>query len=457
MKKTYLISFKIFALVCALSLVGCEKFLDEKSDKKLAIPYTLTDFQALLDNSTYIIGSPSSGEISADDYYLSHVDWTNLALENHRRMYIWEKDNLFAPNEIENDWQYVYTTIYYANTVLEGLAKIAEKSTLKDNIKGQAHYIRANSYFDAAIVWTLAYDESTASKDLGLPLRLSTNFNEVSKRSSIRETYQLIIDDLKQAIKLLPATTSSKFRASKTAAYGMLARTYLAMRDYKQAHLYADSSLMLYNKIIDYNTLITSSNYPITLNNDEVIFYKGLRAREPIAVNKAKILPALYESYSTNDLRKVAFFQLNSDNSYRFKGSYRGSSSLFSGIATNEMYLIRAECAIRLNLIPQGVADLNYLMENRYKKNNGISTFRPVQTNDVTQLLQTVLTERRKELLMRGIRWMDIKRLNKEGRNISLTRNLSNNTYELPANDPRFALAIPETVIDISGMEQNFR
>ncbi|SEM08104.1 hypothetical protein SAMN05216436_101351 [bacterium A37T11] len=56
---------------------------------------------------------------------------------------------------------------------------------------------------------------------------------------------------------------------------------------------------------------------------------------------------------------------------------------------------------------------------------------------------------------MRGLRWMDIKRLNKEGANITLTRNLNGQIYTLPPNDPRFALPIPEDVIDLSGMQQN--
>ncbi|HEY0177744.1 MAG TPA: RagB/SusD family nutrient uptake outer membrane protein, partial [Pedobacter sp.] len=71
--------------------------------------------------------------------------------------------------------------------------------------------------------------------------------------------------------------------------------------------------------------------------------------------------------------------------------------------------------------------------------------------------LRIVLQERRKELIMRGIRWMDIKRLNKEGANITLTRKLNGNVYTLPANDLRFALPIPDDVIAFSGMKQNLR
>lgn len=88
-------------------------------------------------------------------------------------------------------------------------------------------------------------------------------------------------------------------------------------------------------------------------------------------------------------------------------------------------------------------------MVNRYKKNNGLSTFVPFNDSDSASLLQTVLKERRKELLMRGLRWMDIKRLNRDGANISLMRTLGTKTYSLPANDPKYAIALPEIVIEL--------
>jgi len=58
---------------------------------------------------------------------------------------------------------------------------------------------------------------------------------------------------------------------------------------------------------------------------------------------------------------------------------------------------------------------------------------------------------------MRDLRWMDIKRLNKEGANISLRRTVNGITYSLQPNDNKFALPLPETIIRISGMTQNPR
>src|SRR5690606_24252402 len=140
-----------------------------------------------------------------------------------------------------------------------------------DDVVGQALFHRGRAFFHAATIWCLAYDESTASADLGIPLRLSPNFNEVSTRSTVRETYQRIITDLKASVNLLPIKTRSVYRPSKVAAYGMLARVYLAMRDYENALAYADSVLAIQDDLLDFSLLAASDNSIPELNK-EIIF-----------------------------------------------------------------------------------------------------------------------------------------------------------------------------------------
>ena len=76
----------LYMLLLLCLSAGCENFLDEKPNKQQAIPATLADFQALLDNFSVISDSdPSSSEISADDYYLTDTDWAGLT-EEYRRV-----------------------------------------------------------------------------------------------------------------------------------------------------------------------------------------------------------------------------------------------------------------------------------------------------------------------------------------------------------------------------------
>tara|TARA_R110002033_G_scaffold36621_1_gene75228 strand:+ start:3737 stop:3916 length:180 start_codon:yes stop_codon:yes gene_type:complete len=57
----------------------------------------------------------------------------------------------------------------------------------------------------------------------------------------------------------------------------------------------------------------------------------------------------------------------------------------------------------------------------------------------------------------RGLRWQDIRRLNKEGAGITLTRTLKGENYTLPPNDPRYIFPIPDDEIALSGIKQNVR
>jgi len=444
----------IIIMILFIITSSCKKFLDQKPDQKLAVPSTLYDLQTLLDNYSVLPLDPASDEVSADNYYLTTTTWQSLSLETDRRMYTWEKDNIFQP--VSGDWVTVYRKIYYYNTVLDYLQKIpvtTSNAAEWNHIKGQALMLRAKSFLQAAVIWSLAYDPATAAADLGIPLKLKADLNEVSVRSSVEQTYEQVIGDLKASVPLLPPKAIHVVRASRSAAYAFLARTYLAMRDYANAGRYADSCLQISNTLLNYNTLSTTATYPFSQYNTEVLFQSA--QLPPILANtRAKIDSALYASYAANDCRKTIFFKANTDGTWGFKGSYDGSGGgLHTGIATDEVYLMRAECFARAGNTAAALTDLNTLLQMRMKT----GTFIPVTAGSPGQALFIILQERRKELLMRCTRWMDIKRLNKEGAGITLKRIVNNQVYTLPPNDLRYALAIPEYIIDITGMPQNPR
>lgn len=445
-------------LVCYLAffMCSCEKFLDAKTDKKLVVPRSLEDLQSLIDNFGQINGwSPGEGELSSDDYFLLHDTWVARSQEE-QRAYIWEPD---FSTTLDN-WRSSYRIVYYVNLVLENLESVERTQFNQynwDNLKGQAHFLRAKCFLDIASIWALAYDESTASTDLGIPLRLNSDFNVMSVRASLKETYQQIISDLEISIDLLPEQVAHVGRASKPAALGLLARTYLFMRNYKQSLNYANLCLDLVHGLIDYNELDSLSTYPIPSFNKETIFFSMVQlvVNPAINVNNALVDTTLYQSYKPNDLRKILFFKSNGDGNHRIHGNYTGSSSRFSGLAVDEILLIRAESRIRVGDIQGGMDDLNHLLIHRFT--NSIP-FEPLFADSYEEALQYILDERRKQLLMRGLRFPDVKRLNKEGRNIGFRRVLEGEEFSLPPNDLRFALPIPEAVLELApGIVQNLR
>ncbi|RYE23107.1 MAG: RagB/SusD family nutrient uptake outer membrane protein [Sphingobacteriales bacterium] len=442
----------VYSLLLA-STVSCKKFLDESPDKKLAIPSTLADCSALLQYTSVMGSGASYGEVSADNYYLTPADFSALIYEGMRSAYTWQPAFIFDTQD--NDWFRLYRKIYTSNVVLAALPKIAIDSTNEPEwktIKGEALFVRALSFLQAAELWALAYDPATAATLPGIPLRLSDDFNEQSVRASIQQSYEQVLLDFKQSIRLLPGLPSHPVRPSKAAAYAFLSRAYLAIGDYEAGLKYSDSSLQLRNSLLDYNTVATNQTYSFRQFNVEQLFYNT--ASSPHLINaRARVDSNLYRMYAATDRRKLLFFRQHADGSFLFKGSYTGGSTQFAGIATDEVYLTRAECYARRGNTLAALADLNTLLKNRIQP----AAFVPIGAATGAQALDSILLERRKELPFRFVRWMDIKRLNRDGADIVLTRKMNGQTFTLVPNDKRYALPIPEDIIRISGMPQNPR
>jgi len=134
------------------------------------------------------------------------------------------------------------------------------------------------------------------------------------------------------------------------------------------------------------------------------------------------------------------------------KGSYSGKSYCFSGLAVDEVYLIRAECAARAGNRDAALADLNTLLQHRWVRQDSIP-YNPIVAASASAALDSVLVERRKELSFRGLRWTDIRRLNKEGANITQSHGMNGQVYQLPPSSPNYVFYLPSDVLRLSGMK----
>lgn len=435
-----------------------EEWLEAKRDISLAIPTTLQDMRALL-NNTNVFQYENRGfaDPLADGYYITEEEFQSLD-ELNRNLYTWKKDHVYAGRTSISDWDDSYEQVFFANVVLEGLSDITPGPGQQEewnDVKGGALLFRARAFYNLAQLFCASYDPSTARTDMGIPLRLVSDVEAPVVRSTVQETYAQIIEDLKEAAGLLRVTPEFKSDASRPAAFGLLARCFLSMRDYDQALSYADSCLRLYDVLLDYNELNSSTTYPFERFNGEVILHGRLAPTYPLtSVSRGIVDSLLLASYDENDLRGSLFFRINADGGKTFRGAYTGLSSRFSGIATDEMLLTRAECYARSGETGLAMTDLNTLLEKRFRE----GTFVPLVANDGEDPLSLILAERRKELLFRGLRWSDLRRLNKEpGFAITLQRKAGGQLYSLPPGDPRYILPIPDYVIEYSGIAQNER
>lgn len=445
----------IFLLALAFQLFACKKdWLDVKPRDSQVVPSSISDAQALLDDNSTLNAIYSTGEISTDNYELTYATWLSLSVPAWRNTYTWNADIWEGANQL--DWNQFYRKVFVANVALETLDKIDpdKLSFTNYNIaKGHALFLRANTHYDLAILYGKPYLHGNSNLDLGIPLRLSGDINEPSIRSSVQQTYAQILSDLKSSISLLPATPLFTTRPGRPAAYALLARIYLIMGEYGNAEKYADSCLQSKNILIDFNTLSTSSTTAIARDNAETIFYSSLSNVGNLTAANLIVPNNVYQLYSDNDLRKVIYFYTLNGKVTR-KNSYSGATVPFGGLAVDEVYLIRSEARARLGKTAEAMADLNTLLLKRYKT----GTFTPLTAANADAALVIILNERRKELIYRGLRWPDLRRLNQDPRfAVTLTRSLNGNTYTLPPNDKRYTFAIPEVEIRAYGMQQNER
>ncbi|NVJ45866.1 MAG: RagB/SusD family nutrient uptake outer membrane protein [Cytophagia bacterium] len=129
-------------------------------------------------------------------------------------------------------WRYYYRLIRSANLVIDALGGNDATPALDENkyIMGQAKAMRANSYFYLAQFFQPAYNPSEEI----LPLYTTPN-DPNGPKVTAQEVYDLMVDDLTDAISLLNGfTRTAKSQVDMSVAQGMLAYVYGAMGNYAE-------------------------------------------------------------------------------------------------------------------------------------------------------------------------------------------------------------------------------
>ncbi|APA63203.1 RagB/SusD family nutrient uptake outer membrane protein [Maribacter sp. 1_2014MBL_MicDiv] len=126
-------------------------------------------------------------------------------------------------------WSAMYQCVTRANEVLFNVPNIEMDADYKDNILGEAYFIRAFNYFNLVNNW------------LNVPL-ITTPISEIEQPNLIEqadpaEVWALIESDLKNAQALLPDSWSADDigRVTSGAATGMLGKVFLYQEKYAEA------------------------------------------------------------------------------------------------------------------------------------------------------------------------------------------------------------------------------
>ena len=441
-------------LALALFLMGlllcCDSgYLEKKPQQSLLVPTSLSDMQALLDNSRDLMNvSPYLSVITDGEFRMADAGLNSVA-RVVQNAYVWSSE----PPATQADWDLPYKQVFYCNVVLGELSKMSAQSAADDynRIRGDALFYRGLAFFNLVQLFAVPYEPVSANTQPGIPLPLSSDVNLKMPRASLKASYEQVLKDLLEAAPLVLARPQYLTRPSKPAVQALLARVYLLMGDYTLAGQHAEAALALQSALLDYNAVPAQSavSFPLPLStvNPEILFYS--RANTSF-LNNANVFAdsALYSTYENNDLRKKLYFT----GALKYKGSYSGTANPFCGLSTDELYLIKAECLARAGDTGAALQTLDVLLQKRW----ATGSYTPLTATDAQQALKIVIGERRKELVGRGLWWQDLRRLSADAQfGITLKRVSSGVTHQLAAGDKRYVFKIPLDELAANPLEQN--
>lgn len=183
-------------------------------------------------------------------------------------------------------WNDSYKVVVGCNVIIEAAAE-GESETL-DQLLGENYYLRALVYFQMGNVFGRPYNQGTSN--LSVPLKLTSDVNDIPNRHTVGEVYEQVISDLLKAEMLMNEDKTATF-ATKEAAQALLSRVYLYMEDNENAELYADKVLNSSRYNLLSNEEYKRMNYLNPQESSEAIF--------SITLNQGADLPGQYDDWYT--------------------------------------------------------------------------------------------------------------------------------------------------------------
>lgn len=394
-------------------------------------------------------------------------------------------------------WFFFYNLINQANIIILYADEIEDATARQiEHVKAQALVIRALGYYWVA--QKHAHPYRMGRDQSGVPIYLEPA-QEGEPRATVGEVFDQIVEDLEQAIDYFKGQDNPGYQRHRShvnlpIAYGVSARTALAMNDYEAAAEYADLAI---NSAKDAGrSLFTVGDFSAeshhlfnTITEDEWLW--GVQISEEHSLIYAsfmshmdgrfmsyaslgghkKINALLYDEMDPNDVRRNLWVSLEEHlnpphgdyddghwrqyNNKKFLAHEVGSFTAdLVLMRLAEMYLIKAEALAELGQNSDAQQALEDLMKNRVP---GYTA--PALTGDA--LIEKIFFHRRIELWGEGFRFFDLQRKGhdllrtaEQGHNLGLANILS-----APAGDAIWLWLIPQAEIDandaISSGDQN--
>ncbi len=477
------IQYIILLAVTTLSTSCLEKYpsdslLESESMQTLSdAEQTLNGVYATMKSSYLYSGSMVlAQDIQADVVYA--VDGFSNAYGD-----FWDWDITADDSTITGIYASLYGIVGQCNFYLEYADRV-ESSIIEeedfakfDLYTGEIYFARALAYSELVRIFCKAYTEEIAD-DENSGMILSTSYTNpgVAIRSTLRETYELILSDLSKAAQLINTDYSDAIYFTEGAVEALYARVYLHMEDWDSAIEY--SSRLIDDRSDVYALATSDYNYDSSNTyNDigymwhydssyEIIWKVGMTlnsyggALGTVFFNYNYVnfypdyVPASWvlSSYNGSSDSRYAYYFMSVTTGYSHALTwplvykYWGNADFVSSYILNvnmpkvfrlaEQYLIRAEAYAQKGNYTLASEDLTTLTVAR----TGSGSFNLTSSN----WLETISKERTKELFMEGYRLSDLKRWNMGFERAYQTSVVETNSdLVIEAGDYRFVWPIP--------------
>ena len=464
MKKINISTTQLFGII-AMSLIvfsSCEKLLDtdlnDRIPNNMAINST-RDLQLIL-NGAYD-GLQSGSVLGGNPAIYADLLADDAIIGNEQKLNRFGKYEIYSMttspqiNEIASFWGTAYSAINRANNVIyaidNNLVDDSDFAIYKDQLKGEALFIRAVCHFELVRFFAKPYNSQNigGNSQMGIPYRLlpSTLPDSLDmERSSVEAVYANIIKDLEKSKELLELSGSmtSTSLASAMSSTAMLARVCFFMGDYINASKYSndvieseyfqlseDVTAVYHLSGNEYNSEIIFQIVNISTDNSNSLIDSYSRSKNPLFQTNADIYNMFDENDTRRDLIKKYFviYYIKKYDESILEGESQPLNRVYIRLA--EMHLIRAEA----NLISGGANNAAYAFDSyNALRERAFADNYIAETVSLSDLLDSVRNERRRELCFEGDRYHNLKRLQLPLRD-DINWNSDDPIFKIPADE----------------------
>ena len=426
-----------FLTIVPETALSSATFFNKEADFQQAVNAAYVPLRSIVNDRAYLLG-----EMHSDNtyYYRNILFGATEQQEDIADFAVPTANGITSNTHVLNNYRLDYQIIARANQILSQIDKVEFNADSKNNLKGQAMFLRAYAYLELVQYFgkvPLHLTPVTVRQDAALPL------------ASVEDIYAQIIKDATQASTfLLPKSKQEAGRVTSGSAKTLLANVYIIQKKWAEAEKVVREVITSgeYCLMVGYENAFSTNT--ANKNNQESVFEvqflegsAGLNGSliynflpRPMTPEELKPItgtsnpqpltgegnnaptPDIIAAYEAGDLRKDASIgfvtlsgSLRANKVFPYIKKFAKTHTLHGNTGNNwpiyrysEVLLYLAEALTEQNKVAEAAPFLNQV-----RTRAGLGASKAVSQ---TEMRNAVYQERRVELAFENKRWFDLVR-----------------------------------------------